>query len=113
LTAAARQIRANGCPVLLDAPFTGAIRDPQAWTAWVGDLGGDPVRLVWVRSDPATLRRRIERRGDPKDAGKLAAFEVFVARIQPDSAPPVPHLEIDNRLGAQPLSVQLAQLPLG
>lgn len=103
LTAAARQIRATGCPVLLDAPFTGQIRDPAAWAAWVEQLGGDPVQLVWVRSDAATLRRRIEGRANPRDGGKLAtpaAFAAFVARMQPDVPPPVAHLEIDNRDGA-------------
>ncbi|MFN8080842.1 MAG: ATP-binding protein [Kineosporiaceae bacterium] len=103
LTAAARQIRATGCPVLLDAPFTGQIRDPLAWSAWVEQLGGDPVQLVWVRSDAATLRRRIEARANPRDGGKLAtpeAFAAFVARMQPELPPPVAHLEIDNRDGA-------------
>ncbi len=95
LTAAAQQIRGNGCPVVLDAPFTGQIRDPQRWWAWVAELGGEPVRLVWVRCAPAELRRRIEARGNPRDAGKLAMFEEYVARIQPDTGPPVPHVEVD------------------
>lgn len=109
LTAAARQIRRTGCPVLLDAPFTGQIRDPQAWAAWVTALGGEPVRLVWVRSDADTLRRRLQARGDPRDAGKLApaAFAAFVERMQPDVPPPVAHLELDNRDGAASLESQL------
>lgn len=110
MTAAARQIRASGCPVVLDAPFTGQIRDPRAWAAWVDRLGGEPVRLVWVRSDAATLRRRLEARGTARDAGKLAAFDAFVARMQPDVSPPVPHLEIDNRDGAGPVAAQLLAL---
>jgi predicted kinase len=108
MTAAARQIRGSGCPVLLDAPFTGQIRDVDHWRAWVTELGGEPVRLVWVRCDEATLRHRLEARRRGRDRGKLAGFAQFVARMQPDVPPPVRHLEIDTRDGAAPLAVQLA-----
>jgi predicted kinase len=100
MTAVARQIRDRGCPVLLTAPFTMQIHDPERWRAWVDELGGEPVRLIWVRSDTATLRRRLERRGLPRDAGKLDAFDAFVARMRPETPPPVRHLAIDNRLAA-------------
>ncbi len=110
MTAAARQIRASGCPVLLDAPFTAQIRDPRRWRDWLGELGGEPVRLVWVRTDAATLRRRLVQRSEPRDGGKLAAFDAFVARMLPDVPPPVPHLELDNRDGAPPLPAQLVGL---
>jgi len=109
MTATARQIRASGCPVVLDAPFTGQIRDPGVWAVWVEQLGGEPVSLVWVRSDAATLRRRLESRGTSRDAGKLAAFDAFVARIQPDVPPLVPHLVIDARDGAPSPADQLME----
>jgi predicted kinase len=96
MTAAARQIRAHGCPVLLVAPFTTRIRDAAAWAAWVTELGGDPVRLVWVGCDEAVLRRRLETRGLERDAGKLAAFDAFVARMRPAEPPEVPHLAVHN-----------------
>lgn len=108
MTAVAREIREHGCPVLLTAPFTAQIRDPERWRAWVGELGGEPVRLVWVRSDAATLRSRLERRGLARDRGKLDAFDAFVARMRPDVGPPVPHLAVDNRLVTRvPLADQL------
>jgi hypothetical protein len=106
MTASARQIRAPGCPVMLVAPFTGQIRDPERWRAWVDELGGAPVHLIWVCSDAATLRARLLARGTDRDAGKLAAFDAFVARMTPHVPPPVPHLEIDNTEGAPPLADQ-------
>jgi predicted kinase len=100
MTAVAREMRERGCPVLLTAPFTQQIHDAGRWRSWVEELGGEPVRLVWVRSDAATLRSRLERRGLPRDRGKLDAFDAFVARMRPEAPPPVPHLAIDNRLAA-------------
>jgi len=107
LAAAANEIRQVGCPVMLVGPFTEQIRDPAKWQSWVPGLGGEPVRLVWVRSDPPTLRKRLRTRGLARDAGKLAAFDAFAERTRPGQAPPVPHLEIDNRSAAADLSTQL------
>jgi predicted kinase len=101
ITATAREIRSHGCPVLLSGPFTRQIQDADRWRAWTDELGGDPVRLVWVRSDAATLRRRLIARASERDAAKLADFGAFTARMRLDESPAVPHTVIDNRLTAE------------
>jgi predicted kinase len=97
LTATAREIRAAGCPVLLCGPFTRQIHDADTWYAWVRELGGEPVRLIWVCSDAATLRARLTGRGLDRDAQKLDRFAEFLAAVRPDEPPPVPHVRVDNR----------------
>jgi predicted kinase len=113
MTAVAREIRSKGCPVLLVGPFTRQIHDAQVWRAWVAQLGGEPVRLVWVRSDALTLRHRLLVRQSSRDSSKLAAFDEFLARMRPDTAPAVPHLAVDNRLRAPALEPQVAALLTG
>ncbi len=114
MTATAREIRAYGCPVLLCGPFTGQIHDARQWRSFADGLGGEPVRLVWVRSDEATLRARLTSRGSPRDTAKLADFPGFARRMRLDSEPAVPHLTVDNRRDpARPLAAQVAGILAG
>jgi predicted kinase len=111
MTATAREIRAHGCPVLLSGPFTGQIHDAHGWRSWVAELGGGTVHLVWVRSDEATLRRRLTARGLIRDAAKLAEFDRFSASMRLGTEPAAPHHVVDNRLtAAVPLDEQVAAL---
>jgi predicted kinase len=111
MTATAREIREYGCAVLLSGPFTSQIHDAARWRQWVDELGGNPVRLVWVRSDAATLRQRLIDRGSGRDTAKLNDFAAFTARMRLDDRPAAPHVIIDNRLTApEPLEAQIAQL---
>jgi predicted kinase len=111
MTATAREIRVHGCPVLLSGPFTGQIHDGDRWHSWVTELGGGTVRLVWVRSDTATVRHRLAARGLERDSVKLDNFEDFTIRIRLGAEPAAPHLVIDNRLSAAvPVKDQVAAL---
>jgi predicted kinase len=98
MTSTAREIRSHGCAVVLSGPFTKQIHDAQRWRSWAAELGGGSVRLVWVRSDAATLRQRLAARGSQRDAAKLASFDEFAARMRPGITPAAPHTAIDNRL---------------
>ncbi|HMD91050.1 MAG TPA: AAA family ATPase [Trebonia sp.] len=111
MTATAREIRSYGCAVLLSGPFTQQIHDAGRWRSWVAELGGGTVRLVWVRSDAATLRHRLLARGSGRDTAKLADFGTFTARMRLDDRPDAPHAVVDNRLTADvPLADQVARL---
>jgi hypothetical protein len=108
MTATAREIRIHDCPVLLSGPFTRQIHDPGLWRSWVAGLGDGIVRLAWVRSDAATLHDRLVSRGSGRDAGKLADFAAFTARMRLGDPPAVGHTVIDNRLtAAEPLEAQV------
>jgi predicted kinase len=111
MTSTAREIRAAGCPVLLVGPFTRQIYDLPQWNSWVSDLGGEPVRLVWLKSDAPTLRQRLADRSLPRDAGKISDFSAFAASMHLETEPAAPHVAVDNRLSAaEPLDVQVAAI---
>jgi len=72
------------------------------------------VRLVWVRSDAATLRRRLAARGSERDTAKLADFGSFAASMRLGAEPAAPHAAVDNRLTSPaPLEAQVAALVTG
>jgi len=111
LTATAREIRSYGCPVLLSGPFTGQIHDAGRWRSWVAELGGGTVHLIWIRSDPATVRHRLTARGLERDSAKLAKFEEFCQNMRLGIAPAAPYVTVDNRLtAAASLDDQIAAL---
>jgi hypothetical protein len=43
------------------------------------------------------LRARLAGRQSSRDAAKVAHFDEFVLRMQPEVPPPVPHIAVDNR----------------
>ena len=81
-------------------------RDALGASGWTSSAGR-PSGWSGSRTDAATLRRRLLARGSPRDTGKLADFDAFLARMRPDDPPPVPHLAVDNRDGAPDVTAQL------
>lgn len=68
-----------GRPVVIDAPFSPYLDDPDfiiraaqrfAWPPV-------PVEVVWVRTSPATLRRRLRERGLERDSWKLINWKAY------------------------------------
>jgi hypothetical protein len=111
IAAVSAEVRGHGCAVVLVAPFTGQVHDPVRWAEFAAALGGGVVRLVWVRSDAATLRARLTERGLARDGEKLRRFPEFLAGVRPDDPPAVPHHVVDNRLGtAEPLAEQVERI---
>ena len=96
--------------MLLSGPFTQQIRQRDRWKDFVSELGGPPVHLVWIRSDRETLRSRLEHRGLERDTRKLERFDEFLAATRADVPPPIPHIAVDNRAEAPPLTVQLEEM---
>lgn len=110
MSATATLIRAYGCPVMLSAPFTQQTHHADEWQSFVAELGGDPVTLIWVRSDQETLRQRLIQRGLEQDREKLSRFGEFFSRAKVHDPPIVEHIAIDNRASCEvPLEDQVDQ----
>jgi len=92
LTDIALEVLGCGTGVVVAAPWTRELADPS----WHGALSGEAARrgaalaVVWLHCDPATRRARLAARGEPRDAGALAAD------LAPLPPPRVPHAAVDT-----------------
>jgi predicted kinase len=106
MTAVARQIRDNGCDVVLTAPYTEELYVPGRYELLAEALGGGSVHLIWIRTDTETLRTRLTDRGLARDGDKLRDFDEYAGVMHLDDIPVAPHFEIDNRF-CTPISLEL------
>jgi hypothetical protein len=86
---------------VLTAPFIAEMTDPawmQRLTNRAGSMGVD-VFPVWVRCDEESMREYIGFRSAARDAWKLQRWDEYMATIDLELRPAVPHLVVDNRLG--------------
>lgn len=91
-----------GISTVLTAPFISEMTNPE-WMARLtnrcSSLGVD-VFPIWVRCDAESMREYIGARSAARDAWKLARWDEYLATIDMELRPAVPHLVVDNRLGA-------------
>jgi hypothetical protein len=77
------------CDVILVGPFTSEIRHPE-WPERLRERFGVEVEVIYLWADDRERHRRIEARGNPRDASKLADWEGYLAQ-SPSSRPAFPH----------------------
>src|SRR5690606_33550616 len=77
-------------PCVLVGPFTRERRE-ASWPTRLAQRLGTEVEIYLVWCAPEERRRRIERRGNPRDLGKLADFERYAAEGEDGGRPPFEH----------------------
>jgi hypothetical protein len=101
-----------GNSAVVTAPFVREFAD-QAWceriTANLESLGAE-LHVIWVRCDATTMRTYLKHRGAARDAVKLSDWGSYVASIDIDFRPAMPHVVIDNSSDSRPLQQQAAGL---
>ena len=91
-----------GISTVLTAPFIAEMTN----TSWMQRLSnrcsalGVDVFPLWVRCDAESMREYITFRSAARDAWKLQRWEEYAATIDLELRPAVPHLVVDNRMGA-------------
>ncbi|MFD6227019.1 AAA family ATPase [Streptomyces sp. NPDC060232] len=87
---------------VLTAPFIAELSDPR----WVQRLvnrceaRGVSVSVMWIQCDLDTMREYITFRSAARDSWKIQNWDEYAATVDPELRPSVPHLVVDNRLGA-------------
>ncbi|MER5465550.1 AAA family ATPase [Streptomyces sp. NPDC002668] len=91
-----------GISTVLSAPFIAEMTNP-AWMSRLTnrcDAIGVDVAPIWVQCDTESMREYITFRSAARDAWKLQRWDEYMATIDLELRPAVPHLVVDNRLGA-------------
>ncbi|WP_189192722.1 AAA family ATPase [Streptomyces albiflavescens] len=87
---------------VLTAPFVAEVSDVQ----WMRRLTnrcearGVTVAVIWIQCDLETMHEYISFRSAARDSWKLQNWDEYASTIDPELRPAVPHLVVDNRLGA-------------
>ncbi|HZN20629.1 MAG TPA: GntR family transcriptional regulator [Micromonosporaceae bacterium] len=112
LEAAAVENVSCGNSTIVTAPFLREFND----AAWIGRIQARfadleaLTTLVWVYCDEDSMHRYLRQRGAARDNGKLADWPGYLADIDLDFRPPVPHHVVDNCASGAPLQAQARDL---
>lgn len=91
-----------GISTVLTAPFIAEMTDAD-WMARLNhrcrSMGVD-VAPIWVQCDVESMHEYISFRSAARDSWKLERWDEYLSSIDLDLRPVVPHLVVDNRLGA-------------
>lgn len=82
-------------PCVIVGPFTRERRD-RRWPERLAERLQASVEVYVLWCSAEERRRRIERRGNPRDAAKLADFERYAAAGDDGGPPPFPHHWVDT-----------------
>lgn len=101
-----------GNSAIVTAPFIREFKD-AAWLSRISatcESMNATVSVVWVYCDAETMHTYIRHRGAARDASKLENWDSYLAGIDVDFQPPVPHVVVDNRAAGVPLQAQARDL---
>ncbi len=101
-----------GTSAIVTAPFIRELHD-IAWinrlTATCQDMSAT-LSVVWVYCDATTMHTYIRHRGAARDTAKLENWNAYLATIDLEFLPPVPHTVINNSASVVPLQTQAKKL---
>ena len=92
----------NGISTVVTAPFLAEVVDPQ----WLRRLvhrcaaGGAHLEIVWVGADTETMHTYLQRRDAARDSWKLNHWDEYLAQVNVDIRPEIPHFYVDNSLNS-------------
>lgn len=101
-----------GNSAIVTAPFIREFSD-DAWLAKIQatcrNLGA-ALTIVWVYCDADTMHTYVRHRDAARDSSKLADWEGYLANIDLDFRPTVPHVVVDNSANGELLPAQALSL---
>jgi predicted kinase len=97
-----------GNSAIVTAPFIREFKD-EAWisrTRATFEARNAVVSFAWIYCDESTMHTYVRQRGAARDAKKLADWPAYLATIDLNMRPPVPHFLLDNSASCEPLQEQ-------
>lgn len=87
---------------VVTAPFVAELTDERWLQRLVNrcEARGVSVSPIWIHCDIETMHEYVSFRSAARDSWKLQHWEDYAATIDPGLRPVMPHLVVDNRLGA-------------